>query len=589
MAKRITVALYIVLFLFGIFVFRLWYLQVLKGGEYKKIDEQNRLRVLDIPAPRGIIYDRNGNALVRNILSFDITALKEDVPGDSQTLVALSRLLDLKPDAIKEKLGNGSSMPFKPVVLKRDVSFEDVARVDARKMDFPGIQTDVIVSREYLYRKAASHVIGYLGRLSIGQLRSPEYSDVPQESFIGQFGIEKVYDPYLRGVAGKKIIEVNAMGSVVKVVRIQQPVKGEDIQLTIDINLQSEAEQSLAGKTGAIVALDPNNGEILVLASSPSFDPNVFSRGVDVRKWNRLMRDPKKPLLNRAIQSQYPPGSTFKIISALAALEDGLVTKNTDYYCNGSIFFGRTFRCWKYAGHGEVRLHEAIVESCDVYFYEIGKKINVDRLAQYAFGFGLGRPTGLELEGEVAGIVPTSGWKMETKGEKWFTGETLNTVIGQGYLSATPVQMARLMAAIVNGGKLYRPHLFKRPGKGIEPESIVRLKPENIDLIKKALLGVVEDDDGTGLHAKSEIVTVGGKTGTTQVVGGVRKGEDIPEKYRDHAWFVAYAPVVDPEIALAVFVEHGGHGSTGAAPIAKKIIERYYEKEANIKNKLDES
>jgi penicillin-binding protein 2 len=385
MEKRITAALYIVLFLFGIFVFRLWYLQVLKGGEYKKIDEQNRLRVLDIQAPRGIIYDRNGNALVRNILSFDITALKEDVPGDSQALMALGRFLDLKPDSIKEKLGNGSLMPFKPVVLKRDVSFEEVARVDARKMDFPGIQTDVIVSREYLYGKAASHVIGYLGRLSIEQLRSPEYRDVPHESFIGQFGIEKVYDPYLRGVAGKKIIEVNAIGSVIKVVRIQQPVKGEDIQLTIDINLQSEAEQSLAGKTGAIVVLDPNNGEILALASSPSFDPNVFSRGVDARKWNRLMRDPKKPLLNRAIQSQYPPGSTFKIISALAALEDGIVTKNTDYYCNGSIFFGRTFRCWKYAGHGEVRLHKAIVESCDVYFYEIGKKIDIDRLAQYAF------------------------------------------------------------------------------------------------------------------------------------------------------------------------------------------------------------
>ncbi len=589
MGKRITAALYIVFFLFGIFVFRLWDLQVLKGADYKKIDEQNRLRVLDISAPRGIIYDRNGIALVRNILAFDITALREDVPRDSQRLVALGSLLDLKPDSIEEKLGNGSSMPFKPVVLKRDVSFKDVARVDARRMDFPGIQTDVVVSREYLYGKAASHVIGYLGRLSIDQMRSPDYRDVPQESFIGQFGIEKVYDPYLRGVAGKKIIEVNAIGRIIKVVRIQQPVKGDDIQLTVDINLQSEAEQSLAGKTGAIVALDPNNGEILALASSPSFDPNVFSRGVDVRKWKRLLRDPKKPLLNRAIQSQYPPGSTFKIISAIAALEEGLVIQDTDYYCNGSIFFGRTFRCWKYAGHATVRLQKAIVESCDVYFYEIGKKIDIDRLAQYAFGFGLGRPTGLELEGEVAGIVPTSGWKMEKKGEKWFTGETLNTVIGQGYLSATPIQMARLIAAVVNGGRLYRPHILKVTGGKIEPESVVYIKPENIELIKKALIGVVEEKDGTGSMASSEIVEVGGKTGTTQVVGGVMKGTDIPEKYRDHAWFVAYAPAINPEIALAVFIEHGGHGSTGAAPLAKRIIEKYYESNGNALNKDDES
>jgi penicillin-binding protein 2 len=437
MERRITIALFIVILIFGIFVFRLWHLQIIKGNEYRKIVERNRLRVIDIPAPRGIIFDRNYEALVRNIPSFDISVVKEDIPKDPVTLSTLSKLIGLTIDDIRSRLANASAIPFKPIKLKKNVSFEEVAKVEARKIDFPGLQVDVVEGREYVYGHSASHVLGYLGRPSPEQLITSEYQGVPPESFIGQFGVEKVYDNILRGSAGKKIIEVDAMGSIIKVVRIQRPVKGKDIILTIDINLQVEAEKNLRNKAGAVVAIHPDNGEVLALASAPSFDPNLFARGINYSDWRRLASDPRKPLLNRAIQSQYPPGSTFKIITAIAALEEGIITKDTQYYCSGSIYYGRVFRCWKEKGHGDVSLHKAIVESCDVYFYEIGKEIDIDILAQYAMGFGLGRTTGIELEGEASGIVPTSGWKFDTKGEKWYKGETLNIVIGQGYYSDT--------------------------------------------------------------------------------------------------------------------------------------------------------
>jgi len=576
MEKRIDIALYIVVLISGIMIFRLWNLQILKGNEYKKIDERNRLRVLNILPPRGIIYDRNNRALVKNVPSFDITVVKEDIPKDPETLDELGRLIGMKKEEIVAMIERKPVKPFESLTLKEDVSFAEVAKVEARKVDFPGLQINVVGGREYMYGHSASHVLGYIGNLSIEQLRDPHYSDVPPESVIGQFGIEKIYDRNLRGIAGKKVIEVDVMGRIMQVVRIQRPIKGQNIRLTIDINLQVEAEKRLRDKTGAVVALVPDTGEVLVLASSPAFDPNLFVRGIRSRDWKKLISDRRKPLLNRAIQSQYPPGSTFKIITAITALEEGLVSENTEYYCNGSLYFGRVFRCWKWAGHEHVQLQKALVESCDVYFYEIAKELDIDTLAQYAFGYGLGRPTGVELEGEAKGIVPTSGWKRETRKDRWYTGETLNTVIGQGYLSTTPIQMARVMATIVNGGKLYRPYLFMESGSGAKAEGVVKIRPENTELIKKALSGVVKDKKGTGRHAYSELVSIGGKTGTTQVVGGIDRGDDVPDKYKDHAWFLGYAPADRPSIAVAVFIEHGGQGSLSAAPIAKDIIEAYF-------------
>lgn len=580
MEKRISVGTYIIVFLFIVFILRLWDLQIIKGEKYKEIAEQNRLRMVEILAPRGLIYDRNNIALVRNIPSFDISVIKEDLPEDPDTLSALGRLVGLKPEDIKARLERGAVNPFEPVKLRQNVSMEEVARVEAGKIDFPGLLVEVVVSREYIYGDFASHVMGYLGKLTIEQMKNPDYYDVPRRAFTGQHGAEKVFDRTLMGKAGKKVIEVDAMGRIIDVAGILQPVKGGDIILTIDMKLQAEAEDALKGKVGAVVALDPNTGEILVLASKPSFDPNLFARGIDYKDWKTLVNDPKKPFLNRAIQSQYPPGSTFKVITAIAALEKGIITDNTVFECRGSIHLGRIFRCWKREGHENIKLHRAIVESCDVYFYEIGKRLGIDTLSQYASDFGLGKPVGVELEGERAGIVPTVAWKLRTKEEKWYKGETLNAVIGQGYLSATPIQMARLMAAVVNGGKLFRPHILKVEGSENRAESTIVIKPENIRLIKKALMSVVSDPNGTGRFAYSDIVKIGGKTGTTQVVGGSTYG-DVPEKYRDHAWFIAFAPEENPQISVSVFIEHGGHGSTVAAPIAKRVIEAFFKKNAD--------
>ena len=576
MERRIFIGTYIVIFLFGILFFRLWYLQIIKGGEYKKFAERNRLRIIETPAPRGIIYDRNGNILVNNIPSFDISVIRDDLPRDTETLSALGMPLELSPDEIKKKLERTPTDLSESVKLKQNVSLEEVAKVEARRIDFPALQIDVVVSREYLYWQFASHIIGYLGRITSKQTKDPRYKNVPRDAFIGHSGIEKVYDDVLRGTGDRKIIEVDARGRVLRTVGRQPFIRGEDLELTIDINLQMIADDALAGKTGAVVALDPNTGEILVLASAPSFDPNLFARGINYEDWQALLNNPLKPLLNRAIQSQYPPGSTFKIITAIAGLEKGVITKDTTVDCGGSINIGRVFRCWKEEGHGSISLHRAIVESCDVYFYEVGKRLGINTLARYASDYGLGKPVKIELDGSKSGLVPSSEWKLRTMRQKWYMGETLNTAIGQGYLNVTPLQMAQLMAAVINGGKLYRLHLIKEADIIIEKE--ISIRQETIDFIKKALVGVVNEGGGTGRSAHSDIITIGGKTGTAQVIGG----EKASGEYEDHAWFVAFAPEDRPEIVVAVLVEHGGHGSTAAAPIAKKMIEAYYKENKKV-------
>lgn len=576
MDRRIVISIYIVLAIFGAFLIRLWDLQVIKGEKYRTLAESNRLRVVETPAPRGIIHDRNNTPLVRNVQSFDISFAREDLPKDHESLAALGRFIGLEPEDVMARIKKGGKGPLEPVKLKQNASFKDIAMAEARRMDFPGLHVDVTVSREYIYGQLASHVIGYLGRLTLAQANAPEYDDVPREAFVGQWGTEKNYDTLLRGTAGKNIIEVDALGRVIKDIGINDPVKGRDIRLTIDKNVQREAEKGLLGSTGAVVVLDANTGEVLTLASAPAFDPNLFARGINYRDWQTLLNDPRKPLLNRAIQGQYPPGSTFKIVSAIAALEEGVVTDTTSFNCSGSINFGRRFRCWKEHGHGNVSLYRAIVESCDVYFYEIGKRIPIDKLARYAFDLGLGKPSGIELEGERPGTVPTTEWKLNKMKEKWYKGETLNAIIGQGYVTATPIQMARLVSAVVNGGKLYRPHILKDFFFEENTEKKINLSAENLYLVKKALAGVVADGGGTGGRARSNLVSIGGKTGTSQVIAMPEKRSANPEEYRDHAWFVAFSPVDNPEIAVAVFVEHGGHGGSAAAPIAKNVIEKYF-------------
>ncbi|RJR15939.1 MAG: penicillin-binding protein 2 [Nitrospiraceae bacterium] len=573
MDKKISVAFIIVVSVFSVFLLRLWYLQIIKGDEYKRIDERNRIRVIDIPAPRGIIYDRNNNALVKNVLSYDISMVREDMPREQNALAELGGLIGLSAEDIL-KLAKSSRSPYETVKLRRNVSFEEVARIEARKTDFPGLLVEVTSARGYLYGQTASHLLGYLSNPTPKQLSLPEFSNVPKQAFVGQFGIEKSYDSILRGVAGKKIVEVDALGNIIRFVRIQKPLKGKDIRISMDINAQLEAERSLQGKTGAVVALKADTGEVLAMASSPSFDPNLFVAGIEKDEWRALIRDPYKPLMNRAIQNQYPPGSTFKTITALSALETGMVSQKTTAYCSGSTYFGRTFRCWKEGGHGSVDTHRAIVESCDVYFYDIGKKINIDTIAKYAWAFGLGRPTGINLESEAPGNLPSSKWKLKVKKEKWYQGETLSVAIGQGYLTVTPIQMARLTAGLVNGGRIFKPHLLA--DESPELERTIDVNKGNLDFIKRAMLGVVYESGGTGGRARSKVVSIGGKTGTAQVIGGAIRGVELADQHQDHAWFIAYAPQLNSQVAAAVFVEHGGHGGSAAAPIAKQVIEAYF-------------
>ncbi len=568
--KKLKLGSYIIITVLAFFCFKLWQLQVLDGDKYRVLSENNRLRIVKIPAPRGIIYDRNGTPLVKNIPFFSVSIPPDDLKNLDTN--ALSAFLGIKKEEIEEKLNRKDNSPFIPIKLKQGLNFEEIAHIEAGKSDFPGLFVETEVGREYLFGKVGAHIIGYLGKITTAQMDDAGLKNFPPDALIGQWGVEGLYDSDLRGTPGERIIEVDALGRELRMIQQKQSIKGKDIVLSIDIDIQKAVEDAFKDKAGALVAIKPDSGEILALESLPSFDPNDFSRGVKYQDWASLMEDKKKPMLNRALQSQYPPGSTFKIITAAAALEEGVIETDRKINCTGGIGYGRwTFGCWKKGGHGPVDLHRALVESCDTYFYEVGRRLGIDKIHQYAAALGLGKETGINLQiRERKGLIPSTGWKREKKGQPWYLGETYNAAIGQGYVLVTPIQMAKMMATFSNGGDIYPLSLIKG---GSRPVGHVNLKPETIRIIKEALSGVVNEPGGTAHGSMSPLVLMGGKTGTAQVVG--RKKGVSGEKYMDHAWFVAFAPVETPAIALSVFVEHGGHGATAAAPIAKKAIEAY--------------
>ncbi|MBI4684558.1 MAG: penicillin-binding protein 2 [Nitrospirae bacterium] len=572
--ERISIASYFIAGLFALFVIRLWQLQVLQGDEYKKESEGNMLRIIKIPAPRGIIYDRTGAPLVKNSPYFNASLMPENLSKVNVELLA--QVLGIDSSEIHAKFSRKRLSPFEPIKLKEGLTFKEIAAIEARRSDFPGLIIDIDMTREYLYGDLGAHLIGYLGKINPSQAKNPEFKDVPPEAFIGQWGAEMLFDKTLRGTPGEKIIEIDALGREIKLIQENSPVKGDDLRLSIDINLQKAAEEVFTQKTGALVAMKVDTGEILGFISKPSFDPNKFSHGISYDNWIELNQDKKLPMLNRALQSQYPPGSTFKIVTAIAALSEGVITPETKVTCTGGLNYGNwRFGCWKKGGHGTVSMHRAIVESCDVYFYEVGRRVGIDKIAEYAKKLGLGKATGLPLVKERAGLIPDTQWKYEKRKQQWYLGETLNAAIGQGYVSVTPIQMAQLISAVANGGYIYRP-IIVMPETAPLPASKADIKPEILDIVKKGLYGVVNEGGGTGGAARSKIVAVGGKTGTAQVVSIRKSSNLLPEKLRDHAWFVAFAPAEKPEIALCAFVEHGGHGGAVAAPIAKLAIESYF-------------
>jgi len=573
-SEKILISSYVIIALFFILAIRTWQLQILQGHEYRKLSEENRLRIVRVAAPRGIIFDRNGTPLVKNTPYYFVSISPQNL--DRLDISALAELLKIDRVVLLEKIKNRPQQNlYEPIRLKEGLSAKEIALIEARRSEFPSLAVDVDVSRDYLFGNIGAHLIGYLGKPNEFQYSSPDFRDVPSNAFIGQWGVEKLYDRQLRGTSGERIIEMDALGRELRLIKETSPIRGDDVKLAMDIKLQKEAEESFGEKTGALVAMKPDTGEILALVSKPSFDPNLFARGIRQRQWEELNQNKKLPLLNRSLQSQYPPGSTFKIITAIAAMEEGVIDAATKVTCTGEIAYGRWhFGCWQKQGHGTLSLHRALVESCDVYFYELGKRLGIDKIASYARMFGLGRETGLKMVKERSGVIPDTKWKLEKRRQPWYLGETFNASIGQGYVATTPFQIAQMMSIVATGGYIYSPSLLKVDTK---PEPLRRLpvRQETFDEVKKALSGVVNENGGTGWAAKSSMVNICGKTGTAQVVGVKKDSKYLAETFRDHAWFVAFAPYEAPKIALSVMVEHGGHGGAAAAPIAKGAIETY--------------
>jgi penicillin-binding protein 2 len=471
--------------------------------------------------------------------------------------------------------------------------------VESHLYALPGISTDVRPRRHYVERVLAAHLLGTIGEIQRDQLQTREFRDYRSGEVIGQSGVEKLLENHLRGRTGGRNVVVDVAGRVVEVLEEREPEPGGSVTLTIDLDLQRAAEEGFRpdvlgepGKMGGLVAFDPRNGDLLALVSKPCFDPNDFAGGIDAETWRRLTSDEWRPLQNRALSGQYPPASAYKPIVAAAALTDGVLTPEQTFFCPGRFRLGRrTYRCWKKPGHGSVNLRDALKQSCDVYFYNVGLQLGIDRIADFARGFFLGRRSGIPLGDEKPGLVPTSSWKERRFGEVWMKGETVSASIGQGFNLVTPMQLALTYAAIANGGVLLKPRVVLRregrDGRVVEADDPVVLghvpvAPEYLALIRDALEAVVGEPHGTGGRARLPGVRVAGKTGTAQVVQ-LKHTEDleedeVPIKYRDHAWFISFAPVDAAEIVVAVLVEHGGHGSSAAAPIAQRVLARYFEK-----------
>jgi penicillin-binding protein 2 len=586
------VAAAVILVAFGLLGIRLWYLQVDKGGEMRLMSEQNRVRLVRVPAARGVVYDRHGEILVDNRPSFDVVFVPEDARHDRhQVLATLARYLGEEDGALRQDARAGSKRPpYQGIVLRRDLDWAGVVALETHQIDLPGITLQVAPRRYYPYGPLAAHLLGYVGEVSQRELERAAETGYRSGDLVGKAGLERAYDEMIRGEPGGEQVEVDALGRRVRVLDHVGDVPGHTLTLTLDRDLQDVAERALGDSDGAIAALDPRNGEVLVMVSKPAFDPNIFARGIRREEWRALMQDPKHPLNNRATQGQYPPGSTFKVAVAAGIAQERIGGPNPGAYCSGGIPFGNHFfRCWKKGGHGGVDLHWAVVESCDVFFYTYGPKLGVDGIAKWARALGLGLPTGIALENEKAGLIPDSEWKQRRFKQPWFPGETLSVAIGQGYVTATPLQMANLAATLANGGKRYRPRYVKQidsPDGSVastpEPEVLgeAGLGKAALDKVRSSMRDVVMSDRGTGKKARVLGTEVAGKTGTAQVVKlGVdrERSNKGAKKTRDHAWFIAYAPIDNPEIAIAAIVEHaGGGGGAIAAPLVHTILNHYF-------------
>lgn len=600
--QRFKIVFSIISIAISVLILRMWYLQIIRGDELRQKSENNSVRLRKVMPLRGIIMDTNGLIIVDNRPSFDVVFIPNRVKSVFDVTNKLNDLFAERSTAFTAELPTPvRKRSFTPVKLERNINMEKVAVIEANAMDIPGISIEVTPIRQYISKEMTAHIVGYTGEVSPDDLKKYQSGDLRIGDIIGKDGLEKSLDKYLRGKNGAEQIEVNVVGREIKVLGKIEPVSGYNVVLNIDLRLQKVAWEAMEGRSGSVVVMDVRDGSILALVSTPSFDPNIFNGGISREDWEHLSANPSHPMENRATSGQYPPGSTYKLIVAAAALEEGVITPETSFNCSGSYDMGnRKFRCWQKNGHGRVNLHKAIVESCDVYFYNIGKLLGADKIAEYARGFGLGSPTGIDLPREKAGLVPTKEWKSSKFREPWQMGETISISIGQGFTLLTPLQLVNAYAALANGGVLYRPRIVKQiiaaDGRVIEsfkPEQIgnIPVSRQNADILKKALWGVVNESGGTGYALRRKEMDVSGKTGTSQVVGlpdceQSRRRKQSHHRFRDHALFACYAPHKKPEIAVSVIVEHSGSGGSVAAPIARKIVDSYFENKNSTNKKL---
>ena len=586
--SRVLLLSFIVGAAFLLLILRLWHLQILNQEDYRSMSENNRLRFVPVAASRGAIMDRNGKVLVSNRPSFSLAVIPQEVKDKEALLTQLSSLLRLDRTEMSERWEKGKGRAkYYPIVLASNITRDQVEIVEENRLMLPGVEVEMKPVREYSSGVLAAHLLGYIGEISENELNAKGFEQYNSGDYIGKIGIERALDNELHGGDGGRQLEVDARGRVLRTISETYPTVGNSVVLTIDAAVQKQAELAFGEQAGAAVALDVNSGEILAFVSKPGFDPALFSGKLAADKWKEYLGDKRHPLENKALTGQYPPGSTFKIITALAGLHEKKINDSTSITCTGSYNLGTsTFKCWNKHGHGVTSLKKSLRESCDVYYYQLGEKLGVDKIASAANAFKLGTPMGIGLQNEKAGLIPTAEWKQKRFGKRWYQGETLSVAIGQGYVLMTPIQMASMIATVANEGTVFRPHLVKRivdaDGKQLtemRPEVIgtAGFSKESYRLVKQGLFAVVNESGGTGGMARMYDVRVAGKTGTSQVVKMRDGNRGTPYQFRDHALFVAFAPYDKPEIAVAVVVEHGEHGGSAAAPIVARILRTYFD------------
>jgi len=592
--ERAAIALaFVVIMIFAILA-RLVYLQIISHEHYTTLAEDNRVSIVPVPPTRGLIYDRYGIILAQNVPAFSLEIVPERVTDIGQTVKALSEIIEITDDHIKrfkKQLRQKSS--FRSIPLRTHLNDVEVARFAASRHLFPGVEIEARLVRDYPYSHLTAHVIGYVGRININELKKVDASNYSATHHIGKLGVEKFYEDQLHGTVGFKNIETNVVGRTIRTLEQTPPLPGNDLYLTLDIELQQAASKALGNNRGAAIAIDPRSGDVLAMVSQPSYDPNPFVVGIDSKSYRALQEDIDKPLFNRTLKGQYPPGSTIKPLVGLAGLESGNIKINDSTFCPGWFSLkgdDHKYRDWKKTGHGATTLEKAIVESCDVYFYDLALNLGIDAMSDYLSYFGLGKKTNIDLPGELSGILPSSHWKRQKKGLPWYTGETLISGIGQGYNLTTPLQLASATATLASRGLYSQPRIVKAFGSNDHSEPVPAplnqedrhkiASNENWEYMVNSMVKVVHSVRGTARSINRDIpFKIAGKTGTAQVFG-IKQDEkyvkeDIAERLRDHALFIAFAPADKPEIAIAVIVENGGSGGAVAAPVARKIIDQY--------------